>query len=393
METTNIKKRKIKTKSKEISIFALLFFLFFSILTPQSVNAASNTNILLQGTVDYDMSYQVLELVNKERENAGLGSLSMDANQVNSANIRARECILKYSHRRTVGADWSTLFPSGWSDAGENLGLGYDSASSVVKAWMDSPTHRDNIMNPSFKTIGVGVFKYVNPVSGKTVYTFAQHFSNNSLSGDSRSGKVEDIYDVGVDLGFYPLDFNLYFDREDEGSEIYANLDDKLTPTLKVSGAEMFGYDYVIANPKSLTWDISNPDIAEITDNGAIKATAIGTTTISAFTAGHEYEKTFSLIVRKSIRGTNINLVNPRKYTGDFIKPKMTVKDGDKELVEGEDYKVWYSDNIYVGDAHIHIEGIGEYGGEKVIHFSIYDESTVVKEKWWIRLLRFIGLY
>jgi hypothetical protein len=41
--------------------------------------------------------------------------------------------------------------------AGENLARDFSSASSAVDAWMNSPSHRDNILNGNYKDVGIGV--------------------------------------------------------------------------------------------------------------------------------------------------------------------------------------------------------------------------------------------
>jgi uncharacterized protein YkwD len=40
-------------------------------------------------------------------------------------------------------------------EAGENIAEGYESARSVVRAWMSDKGHRDNILNPAFRRIAV----------------------------------------------------------------------------------------------------------------------------------------------------------------------------------------------------------------------------------------------
>jgi uncharacterized protein YkwD len=40
---------------------------------------------------------------------------------------------------------------------GENLAGGQTTAASVVADWMDSPGHRDNILDPRWRDMGVGV--------------------------------------------------------------------------------------------------------------------------------------------------------------------------------------------------------------------------------------------
>jgi uncharacterized protein YkwD len=43
--------------------------------------------------------------------------------------------------------------------AGENIAMGQDSAEQVMNDWMNSQGHRENILNPNFKKIGVGIHK------------------------------------------------------------------------------------------------------------------------------------------------------------------------------------------------------------------------------------------
>ena len=40
---------------------------------------------------------------------------------------------------------------------GENIAFNFRDAGSLTVAWMSSPGHHDNMMNPSFTEIGVGV--------------------------------------------------------------------------------------------------------------------------------------------------------------------------------------------------------------------------------------------
>lgn len=50
-----------------------------------------------------------------------------------------------------VGADYHYLF------AGENLARDFGDSRSVVNAWMNSQSHRDNLLNPRYKDIGFAV--------------------------------------------------------------------------------------------------------------------------------------------------------------------------------------------------------------------------------------------
>ena len=45
-----------------------------------------------------------------------------------------------------------------FSLAAENLAAGYDSATDVVTAWLNSPGHRENLLNPNYTDVGFGLF-------------------------------------------------------------------------------------------------------------------------------------------------------------------------------------------------------------------------------------------
>jgi len=42
-----------------------------------------------------------------------------------------------------------------WRTVGENVAAGQPDAETVVKAWLDSPGHCENIMSPNFSEMGV----------------------------------------------------------------------------------------------------------------------------------------------------------------------------------------------------------------------------------------------
>lgn len=42
---------------------------------------------------------------------------------------------------------------------GENIAKGYSQSAAVTKAWIDSPHHRDNILSPLYREIGIGYAK------------------------------------------------------------------------------------------------------------------------------------------------------------------------------------------------------------------------------------------
>ncbi len=105
---------------------------------------------------------QVIDLVNKYRAQNGLSSLSYDKGAACAASIRAKETETYFSHTRPNGSRCFTALDEcgvSYLGAGENIAMGQTSAESVMTDWMNSEGHRENILNPNFKKIGVGVHK------------------------------------------------------------------------------------------------------------------------------------------------------------------------------------------------------------------------------------------
>lgn len=104
--------------------------------------------------------HEVLSLVNNERAKAGLGALVWGASCENAANVRAVELKTVYAHTRPDGSAWSTAcpIPASGGKSGENLAAGASvpSPTTVVSAWMNSPEHRQNILDPDFRFLSVG---------------------------------------------------------------------------------------------------------------------------------------------------------------------------------------------------------------------------------------------
>ena len=116
---------------------------------------------------------EVLQLVNKERAKVGAAPLKFAKDLAASAYVRAKELPIKFSHTRPDGSKCFTAMPQIGHVIGENLAGGQTSPKQVVQAWMDSKTHRDNILSKKFKEIGI--VYYYQPNS-KYKHYWVQHF-------------------------------------------------------------------------------------------------------------------------------------------------------------------------------------------------------------------------
>lgn len=118
-----------------------------------STSAGNGNAAVSQG----DFLSRVVELCNKYRLEAGLTPLTEDSVLDQKAQIRAGEVTVKFDHTRPDGSNCFTVLDGvNFTMAGENIAAGQVTPEQVVEEWMNSPAHRENIMNPDFRKIGVG---------------------------------------------------------------------------------------------------------------------------------------------------------------------------------------------------------------------------------------------
>ncbi|MBR0113040.1 MAG: CAP domain-containing protein [Clostridia bacterium] len=125
-----------------------------------------------------DYINEVLRLTNKMRAEKGLSPLTLSSRLTEQACVRAEEVAWsgKHSHMRPGNKYYTTIFrENGFTSgtAGENIGWGYATPSAVCNAWRNSETHYENIINPAFKSIGIGVAADCDP--GRNL-CWVQHF-------------------------------------------------------------------------------------------------------------------------------------------------------------------------------------------------------------------------
>lgn len=104
-----------------------------------------------------ETAIQAYNQVNNIRAEYGLNTLRWDGKLEQVAEVRARECCQSFSHTRPNGKQWYTV--NSKIQGGENLAYGFNTATDVVNAWMDSPSHRDNILYDEFKTMAIAIYE------------------------------------------------------------------------------------------------------------------------------------------------------------------------------------------------------------------------------------------
>ena len=104
----------------------------------------------------------VIEQTNRQRAQSGLQQVTYDPVLSDAARRKAADMFAAqyWAHTSPTGKEpWDFMREArySYSIAGENLARDFMDTSSMVSAWMASPTHKANIMNPRYSEIGVAV--------------------------------------------------------------------------------------------------------------------------------------------------------------------------------------------------------------------------------------------
>lgn len=166
-------------KAHLISIPALFIYVFMIITVQFGLGTLTKSHPGVLG-VKADISPQeVIRLTNIEREKNGLGPLREDSRLAEAARLKALNMYEEnyWAHFSPSGKDpWGFINGAGYqfSYAGENLARNFTTADDTVRAWMASPTHKENILNSKYQDIGIAVVSGV--LQGETTTLVVQEF-------------------------------------------------------------------------------------------------------------------------------------------------------------------------------------------------------------------------
>lgn len=126
-----------------------------------------------------DTAYELtlLELINHERAKVGAGPLRIDVRLVAAARSHSTDMALNnfFNHVNLKGITFNKRIAAQgyvFSAVGETLFAGGDT-DTCISMWLESPAHRQTMLNPIFTEVGIGVFWYTE--SNWTVYVTADY--------------------------------------------------------------------------------------------------------------------------------------------------------------------------------------------------------------------------
>lgn len=146
----NIKTIKINQAfQKQLIAAGLLFGMTYFSAIPVYASEINSNNVLNQ--------------INEKRAESNLPKLKQNTDLSNAASLKAKDMINRsyFEHYAFGLAPWDFMKMSGYDYlyAGENLAMDFNTSEGIVNAWMSSPAHRANILDPEFTETGVGIIK------------------------------------------------------------------------------------------------------------------------------------------------------------------------------------------------------------------------------------------
>lgn len=192
-------------KSKLLHHDFLTIYLAFALMLTASVTHIQNTTGSILGYATDISPQKLLELTNQERQKSGLSPLQYNDKLAEAAKKKA-ENMFEHNYWAHYGPSgetpWEFILGSGYQYefAGENLAKNFLFSEGVVSAWMDSPTHRENIMRSEYTDVGFAVVNgilngeettLVVQMFGKPLYAVAEQPQNSEPQSQPQAQQVD----------------------------------------------------------------------------------------------------------------------------------------------------------------------------------------------------------
>lgn len=134
----------------------------------------------------------VIKYVNAAREKEGLDDLKVSEKLTEVATAKVNDMVAQhyFAHTSPAGLNpwhWYELKGYDYKYAGENLAINFTTAEAEQAAWMNSPTHKKNILNINYSEIGVAVA--AGEVNGEMGIIAVQEFGTLAHPGAGNAEK------------------------------------------------------------------------------------------------------------------------------------------------------------------------------------------------------------
>lgn len=231
------------------------------------------------GTLRFDFAWQVLELVNEERAKVGAAPLTMDADLLNAAVVRSAEICVDFSHTRPNGLD---CFSASSLMFGENIAQSQPTPAAVVESWMNSQGHRENMLDASYTTIGIGCFQDVDGT-----FHWVQCFGTGEATAVSQPANETLTVGVDVEPDRYGIVVEVVPTTLDGTTLMNFEGTVELGATQRFALAAYFPSGGILGISDNLiTWAVADESVATVDASGIVTFKKSGAFTLTATTTG-----------------------------------------------------------------------------------------------------------
>lgn len=148
-------------------------------------------------------SSRLIELTNQERIASGLQSLKVNQQLVQAAQQKAQDMINNnyFDHNSPTGTTpwyWLDKVDYKYRAAGENLARDFTESKFLHQAWMNSSSHRANILNNKYQEIGIAVVEGI--INGKRTVLAVQFFGKATKEMEIKPIAPLAVSDTNIEL-------------------------------------------------------------------------------------------------------------------------------------------------------------------------------------------------
>jgi hypothetical protein len=185
---------KTHQKAHLLTWHGLVIYLFIFIILQVGLGLYGTVKPGVLGVDSQITQARVIELTNQERAKNGLGPVKENSMLDAAAAAKAQNMFEEnyWAHYSPSGKDpWGFIQRAGYhfSYAGENLARNFNTSEEVVQAWMDSPSHRANLLGNKYQDIGIAVAE--GTLNGQKTTLVVQEFGtmnpNVSFAPDTQA--------------------------------------------------------------------------------------------------------------------------------------------------------------------------------------------------------------
>lgn len=186
-------------KAKTLHISSLSIFMLIIIFSQITFSFIGKSVPGVLGFASSITTEELIVLTNKQRMDNGLSELTINPKLNQAATLKAADMVQKnyWAHTSPEGKTPWSFFKNvdyQYLYAGENLARDFLNSEAVVNAWMDSPTHRDNILSSRYQEIGLVVIQ--DTFQGQETTLVVQLFGTPTGSKLTSSGKIDQVAEV-----------------------------------------------------------------------------------------------------------------------------------------------------------------------------------------------------